>query len=74
MGLDVDWIGGRNRLGQIKELFAGLPHGERAWMADRIDEFYDSLEREILIKKSESHGAKHGIVESPQELASLPSV
>jgi hypothetical protein len=70
MGLDVDWICGRNRLDQIKELFAGLPHGERGWAADRIDEFHDSLEREILIKKSESQGADHGIVEPPQEMMS----
>lgn len=70
MGLDVDYVFGRDKLNQIDGLFRNLPHGERGWMVDRINEFYNSLEREILIKEAENQGTKRSIVEPPEKMVS----
>jgi hypothetical protein len=39
-------------------------------MADRLNEFCNSLEREILTKEAENQSAKRGIVELSQEITS----
>lgn len=64
MGLDTDFVYGRDRLYAIERLFAGLPHGERGWMASRLGEFYENLRLEASANGSLARGVDRGILES----------
>lgn len=44
MGLDVDYIAGKEALHDIEEILKDLPHGERQEITDKIIEFRDELQ------------------------------
>lgn len=68
MGLDTDFVYGRDRLHAIEKLFGGLPHGERGWMASRLGEFYENLRLEASADGSLARDADRGIPESQNKI------
>lgn len=43
MGLDVDYVFGKNAIENIEKLLSDTPHGERGEVVDDIMEFHDKM-------------------------------
>ena len=51
MGLDVDWVGIKQSLEDIKEIAAHIPHGEREAICDDIMKFNEHLRVKYVSKE-----------------------
>jgi hypothetical protein len=43
MGMDIDYIAGKQAIDELKELLSDLPHGEREEIADDLIEFAEKM-------------------------------
>lgn len=56
MGMDVDYLAGKQAIDELEKLFSDQPHGEREQIADEIIDFVDKMKDKWTIKDEEKDG------------------
>jgi hypothetical protein len=50
MGIDVDYLAGKQAIDQLKELLLSYPHNKRGKLADRIIKMVDNIDKEEVVR------------------------